>query len=83
MIHESGPWKTNLIRDTALTERWAAKPHHYDRRSFLIERKVFLAAYAMRKLDEDLKSSADLLAADMQVLRVPPTKAGFSLRNNH
>ncbi|PZU88388.1 MAG: hypothetical protein DI527_17585 [Chelatococcus sp.] len=83
MIHESAPWKAHLIRDAHLIERWAAKPKNLERRSFLIERKVFLAAYAMRKLDEGLKLSTDLLTADMTVLRFPPTQDGFTLRNNH
>lgn len=83
MIHESAPWKTYLIRDAALFERWAAKPRPSERRSFLIERKVFLAAYTMRKLDDGLKVSTDLLTTDMAVLRFPPTQAGFNLFNNH
>lgn len=41
MIHESAPWKSHLLRDAALIERWAAKPGHSERRSFIIERKVF------------------------------------------
>ncbi|KRE15072.1 hypothetical protein ASE63_17700 [Bosea sp. Root381] len=82
MIHESAPWKAHLVRDARLIERWAAKPKHSERRSFLIERKVFLAAYAMRKLDDGIKLS-DLLTADMQVLRFPPAQGGFTLRNNH
>lgn len=83
MIHESAPWKNHLIRDAALVERWASKPRPSERRSFLIERKVFLAAYAMRKLDEGLKVSTDLLTTEMGVLRFPPTQAGFNLFNNH
>ncbi|MBN9439896.1 hypothetical protein [Bosea sp. (in: a-proteobacteria)] len=83
MIRESAPWKTHLIRDAALIEHWCAKPRSSERRSFLLERKVFLAAYAMRKLDEALKVSTDLLASEMMVLRFPPTRAGFNLFNNH
>ncbi|HEV7334488.1 MAG TPA: hypothetical protein VGO06_00860 [Bosea sp. (in: a-proteobacteria)] len=77
MIHQSAPWKAHLIRDAHLIERWAAKPNHSERRSFLIERTVFLAAYAMRKLDEDIKLSTDLLSADMPVLRFPPPQPAF------
>jgi hypothetical protein len=83
MIHESAPWKSHLLRDAALIERWAAMPKQSERRSFLIERKVFLAAYAMRKLDEGLKVSTDLLSANMKLLRFPPSEPGFNLFNNH
>lgn len=40
-------------RDADLIERRAAKPGRSEGRSFLIGRKVLLAAYAMRKLDDN------------------------------
>lgn len=83
MIHESAPWKFHLAQDADLIERWAAKTVHSERRSFLIERKVFLAAYAMRKLDDAAKLSTDTLGSPMAVTRFPPTRAGYSERNNH
>lgn len=83
MIHESAPWKTHLARDADLVERWAATPRHSERRSFLIERKVFLAAYAMRKLDDAAKLSTDTLGSPMAVSRFPPTRAGYSEVNRH
>jgi hypothetical protein len=57
MIWESGPWKDLLLNDAALLERWSAKASVTDRRSMLIERKVFLAAYTIRKLYEAQKLS--------------------------
>jgi hypothetical protein len=42
----------------------------------LIERKVFLTAYAMWKLDDVTKLSGDLLASSMSVSRIPPIRAG-------
>jgi len=83
MIHESAPWKTRLARDADLIERWAAKAGHSERRSFLIERKVFLAAYVMRKLDDAAKLSTDTLGSPMAVSRFPPTRAGYSGVNSH
>lgn len=83
MIHESAPWKRHLARDADLIERWAAKPGHSERRSFLIERKVFLAAYAMRKLDDAAKLSIDTLGSPMAVSRYPPSRAGYSEVNSH
>jgi len=83
MIHDSHPWKTQLARDANLIERWAAKPRRSERRSFLIEQKVFLAAYTMRKLDDAAKTSTDLLASSMSVSRFPSTRAGFSGATSH
>ena len=83
MIHESAPWKAHLARDADLIQRWAAKPGHSARRSFLIERKVFLAAYAMRKLDDAAKLSTDTLGSPMAVFRFPPTRAGYSEITSH
>jgi hypothetical protein len=57
MIWESAPWKDLLIADATLLERWSAKPGVTERRSVLIERKVFLAAYTIRKLYEAQKLS--------------------------
>ena len=57
MIWESGPWKDLLLNDAALLERWSAKASVTERRSMLIERKVFLAAYTIRKLYEAQKLS--------------------------
>lgn len=83
MIHESAPWKTHLARDADLIERWAAKLGHSERRSFVIERKVFLAAYAMRKLEDAAKLSTDTLGGPMAVSRFPPTRAGYADVNSH
>lgn len=83
MIHESTPWKTQLARDADLVERWAAKAGHSERRSFLIERKVFLAAYAMRKLDDAAKLSTGTLGSPMAVSRFPPARSGYSDANSH
>jgi hypothetical protein len=77
MIHESSPWKTALVRDAELIERWAAKPYSA-RRSFLIERKVFLAAYSLRKLGDDVKISNATLTQSIGVRVSPPLKEGFS-----
>ena len=48
LIHEGGPWKERLAKDADVIERWSAKTGVMERRSFLVEQIVFLAAYAMR-----------------------------------
>jgi hypothetical protein len=83
MIHDSYPWKAELSRDAAVIERWASKPRFSERRSFLIERKVFLAAYAMRKLDDATMVSSDRFARSISVVRFPSTRDGYSDINNH
>ena len=83
MIHDSSPWKSHLARDADLIERWAAKRGHSERRSLLIERKAFLAAYAMRKLDEAAKLSTATLGTSMCVQRFPRTRTGYSEVNSH
>lgn len=82
MIHKSSPWKTRLAGDADLLERWAGKPPS-ERRSFLIEQKLFLTAYALRKLDEANRLSSGLLTHAMSVVRFTPTKPGYAAFNNH
>jgi len=76
MIHESAPWKDRLAKDAALVARWASKTRHSERRSVLIEQKVFLAAYVMRKLLEagKLSSSFDGLALQIDAIPLRPGK---------
>jgi hypothetical protein len=45
MIRESWPWRDRLAKDADLIDRWTAKTADSERRSFLIEQKVFFAAY--------------------------------------
>jgi hypothetical protein len=55
MIYESHPWRLRLAKDADIIDRWAAKKKVTEHRSFLIEQKLFVAAYAMRKLMEARK----------------------------
>jgi len=57
VIWESHSWKNQLVADAKTIQRWVSKTQHTQRRCTLIERKVFLAAYAIRKLDDDYKLS--------------------------
>lgn len=49
MIYESAPWKRDLLVDAQILKRWAKKPH-WQRAHYIFEKKVFFAAYAIRKL---------------------------------
>lgn len=77
MIFESAPWKALLVRDADLVARWAVKAPT-DRRAFLIERKLFMSAYAIRKLAEDHKLSTATLSSNVAVRLARPLKPGFS-----
>lgn len=58
MIWESGPWKDGLLRDADQLGRWAVRKSRIAQRDTLIEKKIFMAAYAIRKLFEANKVSA-------------------------
>jgi hypothetical protein len=58
MIWESGPWKDELLANARVLEQYANSTRRSGRRSFRIERAVFLSAYVMRKLWESGKLSS-------------------------
>lgn len=66
-----------LIRDADTIVRWSVKPVG-ERRSFLMERKLFLAAYSLRKLSDDHKLSTATLNAGAPVMIASARKPGFS-----
>ena len=69
MIRESGPWKAELLRDADLIERWAKKTVESERRSTLLERKVFVSAYAIRRLNEAVRISSRFRQVTLPVIR--------------
>ena len=77
MIHDSAPWKATLLQDAELLARWAVK-RQTDRRAFLIERKLFLAAYSLRKLADDHKLSTSTLATQARIRLASPLRPRFS-----
>jgi hypothetical protein len=83
VIAESAPWKRQLGSDADLIERWSAKTAVTERRSILLERKIFLAAYAIRKLAHAWKLASSFDDLSVQVERYPATKGGISPLNSH
>jgi hypothetical protein len=71
LIYESTPWKERLAKDADLIDRWSLKRAITARRSFLIEQKVFLAAYAMRKLLEANKLSSSFSDRSLPCKMIP------------
>lgn len=51
MIWESGYWKADLIKDAEIIERWSKK-NPTTRQYVLLERKIFITSYSIRKLIE-------------------------------
>lgn len=54
MIWDSAPWRTDLIRDADLIEAWAKRPHKA-RQRYILEKKIFVTAFSIRKLFESRK----------------------------
>lgn len=60
MIGDSVPWKEDLLRVADSPERRTTQRRWTERTSFLVERDVMNAAYAVRKLNEARKISDEL-----------------------
>jgi hypothetical protein len=83
MIWESYPWKEQLVLDAGIIQRWASKTRVTQRRSLLIERKVFLAAYAIRKLFESLKLSTAFRERSLPCVTYPARAGSLTALNAH
>ena len=83
MIQRSAPWKAELLRDADLIERWAKKTVESERRSALLERKVFVSAYAIRRLNEAVKISSRFREVTLPITRFPPTGTSVHQWNIH
>jgi hypothetical protein len=83
MISESYPWKNQLLADAAILRRWASKTRVTQRRSVLIERKVFLAAYTIRKLDDDYKLSTAIHDGSLPCRTYPAKSKSITPLNTH
>ncbi|NBB42340.1 hypothetical protein [Sphingobium yanoikuyae] len=73
MIYESWPWRRDLLNDAAVLERWLFKPVS-ERRSVIIEKKMFMGAFAMRKLLESGKLSTATEARGVEIDQFPSMK---------
>jgi hypothetical protein len=68
VIGDSVPWKEELLRVAEVLDRRTRQRRWTERTSFLVERDVMNAAYAVRKLNEARKIS-DEVAAEAVVCR--------------
>jgi hypothetical protein len=81
MIWESAPWKDGLLKDASLLERWASKTSKPTQRHLIFEKKVFLAAYAVRKLFEADKVCAVLHERPVPCFSYPRTDSDLTELN--
>jgi hypothetical protein len=82
MIWESRPWKDRLLTDAAIIRRWCAK-NYSERQTFILEQKVMLAAYAVRKLCEARKISDSIAGSRLRVAAFPCRGTAPDLLNWH
>ena len=84
MIYESYPWKRELMRDADIIVRWSAKKTSSDHREFILEKKIFLAAFAIRKLIHSYKTTDKIKPYNVpceEYKNLNNTKIDFT--NNH
>ncbi len=83
MIWESAPWKNGLLKDASLLERWAGKTSRASQRDLIFERKVFLSAYAIRKLFEAEKVCTALHERTVPCFSYPRIDSNMTVLNWH
>jgi hypothetical protein len=83
MIWESYPWKNQLIVDAEIIQRWASQTRMSERRSTLLERKIFVSAYAIRKLYENYKLSTAFHDRSLACCTYPAKASNITPLNNH
>lgn len=71
MIWDSSPWREYLLADACALRKRAATKRITEKRSILIERSVFFAAYTMRRLDDAKKLSTTWEGSAVQCKRNP------------
>ena len=69
MIDDSVPWKNELLRIAGRLERRRSQKRWTGKTSFLIERDIMVAAFAIRKLIEAHKLSDDVTSHQVAVMR--------------
>ena len=83
MIWESAHWKEPLAKDADIIERWAAKTRHTPRRYTIMERKIMLSAFVMRKLMHSGKLSTSFADRQIGVAWFPSKSNRITTQNAH
>jgi len=83
MIWESGYWKSDLIKDADILNKWSKKKPS-NRQYVLFEKKIFIAAFAIRKLLEAEKIGSDFPMWTFGVSKfLKKTKDPIDYMNSH
>jgi len=83
MIWESLYWKSDLIKDADVLNRWSKKKHS-NRQYVLLEKKIFITAYSVRKLLEAEKIGSDFPMWNLGITKfLKKTKDKIDHMNNH
>lgn len=69
MIIDSAPWREELLRVADRLEQKSQQKRWTDRSTFLVERDMMIAAYAIRRLTESHKLTDDLVRTSVPVMR--------------
>lgn len=83
MIWESAPWKDQLAKDAILIDRWAKRTKNSARRGHLLEKKIFITAYALRRLIEADKISSSFGERAFTCMSFPRLSDKMTVTNNH
>lgn len=83
MISDSVPWKEELLRVAQSIERRTTQRRWTERTSFLVERDLMNAGYALRRLNEARKVSDELAAQRITVLRHILARGPIDIWNRH
>lgn len=83
MISDSIPWKNELLRIAGTLERRTTQRRWPERSSFLVERDVMVAAYAVRRLNEARKISDELAREPVPVMRHPLIGKPVDVQTRH
>jgi hypothetical protein len=71
VIGDSVPWKIELLRIAARLERRKTQKRWTQQTTFLVERDIMIAAFAIRKLTEAHKLSDDVARREVVVIQHP------------
>ena len=71
MIGDSVPWKIELLRIAARLERRKTQKRWTQQTTFMVERDIMVAAFAIRRLTEAHKLSDDVTGREIVVIHYP------------
>jgi hypothetical protein len=83
MIYESEPWREELVRIASRLEKRYTQKRWSERSFYLLEKEIFLGAFAARKLIESRKVSDRVAKSRIQVARYPAGSEAITLLNQH